>query len=113
MAVGDNLAVPFIDPGCAERQDHPVGRAERLGSRRAGGVHAAERLLGRRCRKVAVESEVEPPFRIVLQFVAPDLRAECSDGRGDRQRIEEDARGVGRNVEPGACKTVGDMRGEA
>ena len=108
VAVGDNFPFAFVDPGRAERQDHPVGRAEArhppCGRRSCGG--APLRPSG---GKVAVESEMEPPLRIVLQLLAPDLRAERPDGRGDRQRIEEDARGVGRNVEPGPCEAVGDM----
>ena len=113
VAVGDHLSFAFVNPGGAACQDHPVGRAERLGARLAGVVHAAECLPGRRSCKVAVKTEMEPSLRIVLQLFAPDLRAERPDGRGDRQRIEENTRRVGRNVEPGACEAVGDMCGKA
>lgn len=85
VAVGHDLALPFIDPGRAEGEDHAVGRAERLGARLPGGVHAAERLVGRGGREVAVESEMEPPLAVGVQLVAHD-GAGRSRGRPRRRR---------------------------
>ncbi len=115
MTVGDHLSVVFVDPGRAEGQDHPIGRAERLGPCLSGTVHALQGLLGGRCGEFAVEVEVVPEFAVEAQFVTGDGPGigVAVERPGNRQRIEENARGICDNVEFRCGKPVGDVRGEA
>lgn len=115
VTVGHHGAVMFEDPGGAEGEDHAVGAAKRLGAVVPGAVHAVEGLLGRRGGEVAVEVEVTPEVAVEEELAGGDGGAvgEAFEGRGNRERIEKHAGGVGVDAELGACEAVGDGGGEA
>ena len=62
-----------------------------------------------------MESVVEPAPVVMVQLLAP--YGACGrtvvDRRGDRERVEEDARRIGRRAELGAGEPCGDVLGEA
>ena len=99
----------------AQGQQYPVGTAQGFGACLAGGVHRSQRLVGRRGRERAVEPVVEPQFAVEVQLgmLYGRLVRIAAQRGGDGERVEQDARGVCDDAEPGFGEPSRDVFGEA
>ena len=116
VTVGHRPPLVVVDPRRAEGEQQRVGPVQRFGAASHRLVHGVEGLVGLRARERAVEVVVEPhPLARAVQLLAADRLGvpQAVERPDDGGGVEENARRVGLDAEPGAGEPRRNVLGKA